>query len=117
MKKYKIINKRRFTVFIVFSFSLVWLISFIFINSIKAEGSILQRKYLEHYIIDGDTLWNIALEYMPKKYDIRKMVYEIRELNKLETSYIFPGEIIKIPLMENRSDNWPVFKYINYQCM
>lgn len=104
VKRYKIINKKRFTIFIIFAFSLISLLGFVFINSIKAEGTILEKNHFEHYILDGDTLWNIALEYMPKKYDVRKMVYEIKELNHLETSYIFPGEIIKVPVIENRPD-------------
>jgi len=100
MKKYRVVNKKRFTTFIVFTFSLLFLLYFILLNSLKAEGRILNDRYFEHYIIDGDTLWNIALEYMPKKYDVRKMVYDIKELNHLETSFIFPGEVIKIPLIE-----------------
>lgn len=100
MKRYRIINRKRFTIFIIFTFSLISLLGFVFISSIKAEGTILEKNHFEHYILDGDTLWNIALEYMPKKYDVRKMIYEIKELNQLNTSYIFPGEMIKIPFIQ-----------------
>ena len=88
MKKYRIVNLRRFIVFL--SLMLI-------INNIRAEGTIMDQEEIEHYIVDGDTLWNLALEYMPDKYDVRQMVYEIKEINNLDNQHIYPGQIIKIP--------------------
>lgn len=42
----------------------------------------------------------IALNYMPEKYDVRKMIYEIKVLNKMETSNIYPGDIIRVPTIK-----------------
>ncbi len=45
----------------------------------------------------GDTLWDIAKKHMPDDYDIRKMVYELREFNNMKDVNIYPGDVIKIP--------------------
>ena len=58
--------------------------------------------YKEDYIIKGDTLWSIAEhevntnEYYKNK-DIRKVMYEIRELNKIQNENLEIGQKIIIP--------------------
>ncbi len=54
---------------------------------------------MEVKIVEGDTLWNIALNYLPEKTDVRKMVYDIKEFNEMEDFYIYPGDRIKIPVI------------------
>lgn len=100
MKKYKIVDGRRFTLFLVITLSLIFLLISIMVNSIKAQGVNLKDNYQEHYVLEGETIWDIALKYKPGKYDVRDMVYEIKRYNKLNTSYIFPGDLIKIPSIE-----------------
>jgi len=46
----------------------------------------------------GDTLWQIASEHMNKGTDIRKLIYEIKAINSMDDSVIFPGQLIKIPV-------------------
>ncbi len=99
MKKYRIINKTRFFLFVTFLFIITVLIITFFTNSIKAHSMILNEEFKEVQILEGDTLWNLALEHMPSKYDVRDMVYKIKETNNMETSYIYPGDIIKIPII------------------
>ena len=38
---------------------------------------------------------------MPKDYDIRKMVFEIKEFNNMKDANIYPGDLIKIPIKHN----------------
>lgn len=64
----------------------------------KAQGIIYNQSYTDYYVKNGDTLWNISLEKMPIDYDVRRMVYDIKSLNNMETSYIYEGDIIKIPV-------------------
>ncbi|MEJ8546032.1 cell division suppressor protein YneA [Brevibacillus borstelensis] len=54
---------------------------------------------IEITVQPGDSLWNLAIAYKtdPKK-DVRDMVYAIRELNKLESAIIYPGQTILIPV-------------------
>lgn len=70
-------------------------------TSIKAHSITLKENYHEFLVLEGDTLWNVALKHKPNKYDVRDMVCKIKELNNMETSYIFPGEVLKIPMMDN----------------
>lgn len=100
MKKYKIVNKTRFYLFITLVFTLIAMTFALLTSSIKAHSIILKENYHEFLVIEGDTLWNIALKYKPSKYDVRDMVFKIKELNNMDTSYIFPGEIIKIPIID-----------------
>ncbi|MGN9164099.1 cell division suppressor protein YneA [Tissierellaceae bacterium HCP3S3_D8] len=100
MKRYRIVNKTRFFLFVTFIFIIFTMTITFLTNSIKAHSMILEEEFCEVRISEGDTLWNIALEYMPPRYDVRKMVYRIKKFNDLDTSYIFPGDTIKIPIIE-----------------
>ncbi len=97
MKKYKIINKTRFYLFIIFIIYFSFM-SLSFIKSFgRVEDVVSNLKYEEVYIDMGDTLWDIALKYKSEKLDVRDMVAEIRDFNKLEDLTIKPGDVIKIP--------------------
>lgn len=97
-KRYKIVNKRRFYLFITSAFAVISIILFTLLLNNKAYSSIHKAKYREVIVVKGDTLWNIALDYLPEKTDIRKMIYDIKEFNGMEDAYICPGDIIKIPI-------------------
>ena len=61
-----------------------------------------QISYKEDYILEGDTLWSIAEneintnEYYKNK-DIREVIYEIKELNHLQSENLKIGQKIWIP--------------------
>ncbi|HLR20408.1 MAG TPA: LysM peptidoglycan-binding domain-containing protein [Tissierellaceae bacterium] len=101
MKKYRVVNKNRFYLFITSLLIIILIISTSFISSLKAHGMVLKENYKEYTVYPGDTLWNIALKYKPNNYDVRDMVYEIRDFNDMNTFYITPGEILKVPVIEN----------------
>lgn len=96
--KYRIVNRKRFNIFIISIVSIIIAIVSLFINNDDAHSSIHKYMYKEVIVNKGDTLWNIALKNMPKGYDVRKMVYEIRKFNNMDSADIYPGEIIKIPI-------------------
>ena len=55
------------------------------------------------YIVKGnDTLWTIAGQICDKNDDlyIRKVIVDIKEMNKLEDSIIYIGQTIKLPIYE-----------------
>jgi len=95
-KKYTIVNKFRFFTFILFLIILIVCILVIFTSN-RAYSSIYEEKYIEVEVEQGDTLWCIAKKYMPKGYDVRKMVFELREFNNMQDVRIYPGDIIRIP--------------------
>ena len=45
----------------------------------------------------GDTLWSIAREYGPAREDVRRIVYRIKQANRLDTSLIHPGDVLLVP--------------------
>ena len=50
----------------------------------------------EYTVSRGETLWDIASQYTDSK-DVRKKVYEIKEVNKLKTSTIYEDQVLIIP--------------------
>ena len=99
MKRYRVVNKERFYLFVTFIFIMVFGIIFLFTNSRRVHSEILKEEYREIKILQGDTLWNLAVDNMPDKYDIRYLVYKLKEFNNLDTANIYPGDIIKIPIL------------------
>lgn len=98
-KKYKIVSKKRFFISIfTISLAIISIIS-LFINNTEAYSSTYKQEYKEVVVKAGDTLWKIAKEHIPKDYDIRKMIYEIREINHLESADIYPGDMVKVPII------------------
>lgn len=98
-KRYKIVNKTRFYLFVTSSFAFILIFSFILLSRNRAYSSVYKVGYKEVKVVEGDTLWNIALNYLPPKTDVRKMVYDIKEFNEMEDFYIYPGDRIKVPII------------------
>lgn len=97
MKRYKIVNRRRFTIFLTTVMTFVFMIVFslgAMIN--KVEGYALPT-YKEVTVASGDTVWSIAKANKNSSDDIRKVIHEIGSLNDLNDFNIQPGQVIKIP--------------------
>ena len=45
-------------------------------------------------IQEGDTLWDLALQYAPEEQDIRSYIQEVRELNRMTSDQIHAGQSI-----------------------
>ncbi|NLJ79089.1 MAG: LysM peptidoglycan-binding domain-containing protein [Tissierellia bacterium] len=101
MIRYRIVNKKRFISFIMISIIFLLSIIFLFFQNNRVYSSTYKENYIVIKIIQGDTLWNIAMEYKPEGYDIRKMVFEIIEYNDIENVNIHPGDLIKVPIRYN----------------
>ena len=55
--------------------------------------------FRKHEIKKGESLWSIAAKYHnPNSVDLRKIIYEIKNLNNIDSAVITPGEKIIIPL-------------------
>lgn len=99
MKRYRVVNKQRFYTFISIVLVLIISMIFLFTNLNGAHSVIFEEDYKEIHILEGDTLWKIALENMSDEYDTRYLVYKLREFNDLESAKIYPGDTIKVPLI------------------
>ncbi len=64
----------------------------------RANGETAQ-KYIIVEVAAGDTLWNIADEYMSDTdKDMRHAVYTLQKVNKLEDANVNIGQKIKVPV-------------------
>lgn len=61
----------------------------------KSSGVACQRVTVS----SGDTLWTIASQYINQSDDVRRLVYEIRKINKLNSAIIVPGQELLIPTL------------------
>jgi nucleoid-associated protein YgaU len=50
----------------------------------------------EYSVKEGDTLWSLARTFAPN-VDPRRFIYELRRLNGLPTSSIYPGQRLILP--------------------
>lgn len=99
-RRYVIVNSTRFFAFITIILVVVTIFLSLIFNLSKVHSSVYMQKYMTYDVAEGDSLWEISLRTMPDGFDVRRMVYEIKELNDMETSYIYEGESIKIPIFK-----------------
>lgn len=96
-RKYKIISKVRFYSFLITILAICSIVIISFFARRSVHSLSYDIEYHQVEVVKGDTLWNIALSYLTEGIDVRKLIYDINELNEIESSYIYPGDIIKIP--------------------
>ena len=47
---------------------------------------------------NGDTLWDIASRFTGEKEDVREVMYRINRANDLNAKYVYPGQVLKVPM-------------------
>ena len=96
-KKYKVVNKLRFTIFVVIMILLIT--SFAnFALGLNTANSLTRLTYMDYEITAGDTLWTIAETYMTDVSDIREAVYELCQLNDIRAGELYVRMMIEIPI-------------------
>ncbi|WFA09735.1 LysM peptidoglycan-binding domain-containing protein [Tissierella sp. Yu-01] len=100
-RKYVIVDSKRFFAFITFVLLIFSLVLTLIFTFSKAHSSSYNQEYKEYHVVTGDSLWDISLRNMPEDYDVREMIYNIKKLNNMETSEIYHGDTIKIPIYNN----------------
>ena len=93
-RKFVLKNKRRFTAFIVVVVALVFVSAF----ASTAYGY-KETKNKTILVKTGDTLWDIAKNNC-NNGDIRAYIYEIKLLNNLDTSNIYQGSTLILPVKQ-----------------
>lgn len=96
--RYRIVSKARFFVFIILIFILVAASLLLLLDRKEVHSSSYYANYKEFHVIEGDTLWDIASIYLSPGEDIRKTIYEIKKINNMSSGYIYPGDVLKIPI-------------------
>lgn len=74
--------------FIIFSFSS---------GAFSAQANDIPRELQPVIVRSGDTLWDLVSQYYQYSGDIRAAIYEVREINELDSVELYPGQLIYIP--------------------
>jgi len=78
--------------------ALVLICSPLFAWSVSRPGSAAPVAPTTRVVVQpGDTLWGVAEEYGPAHEDVRSIVYRIKQVNRLDTSLIHPGDVLLVP--------------------
>ena len=56
---------------------------------------------VSYQVKPGDTLWQIASEFNESNKEIREYIYDIKKINKIDSGFILPGQVLVIPLYKN----------------
>ena len=96
-KRYRVVNKFRFTIFVVIMILLITTFAN-FALGLNTANSLTRLTYMDYEITSGDTLWTIAETYMTDVSDIREAVYELCQLNEISAGELYVGMTIQIPI-------------------
>ena len=59
---------------------------------------LISTEYMDVEVKSGDTLWNIAQDYMPDDMDTRKAVFQLCSLNDISADQLYAGMTIQVPI-------------------
>ena len=100
MKKYRIVNKKRFTATISLAIVVVSVIAMLVVQA-TADNPYYYINQGHWVVSSGETLWGIAELHSNDQHDTRKVIEIIKELNNKDNSVIYPNEVLIVPLFEN----------------
>ena len=70
-------------------------------DTASAVEAQLPAGYVSYVVKSGDSLWSIAQENIPfEREDIGDFVEELKHINKLQSDYIYDGQLIAVPYYE-----------------
>ncbi|MDR1496767.1 MAG: LysM peptidoglycan-binding domain-containing protein [Clostridiales Family XIII bacterium] len=96
-KRYRVKSKPRFLTFITAMIVMVAIIAGYALGG--GVSGTEKQAYKDVTVKSGDTLWSIARANKPDDKPIRQYVSEIRAANSLDTGYIYPGQVVKAPIV------------------
>ncbi len=96
-RSYKVVNKFRFTVFVVLTI-VILTTAVNFALGFNTAASLTRTDYMDVQIVSGDTLWSIAENYMPQDMDTREAVYKLCKVNDISAADLYAGMTIQVPI-------------------
>jgi LysM repeat protein len=96
-KRIRIKSRVRFFAFVL----VMMLLSVTAVNTVlgfnDAEGQTKER-FTVVEVAYGDTIWDIAQEYLSDDMDVREAVHLIMSINHITAEELQPGQSLKIPV-------------------
>jgi len=78
--------------------------SFISIAKSNTESKPIYKYYTSIQIQSGDTLWDLANDYVTSEYhSINEYINEVKKLNSLETDDIHAGQYLTVPYYSSKT--------------
>lgn len=101
-RRRKIVRRQKAMLVFAFLFLAIVILSLCFsfiTNADSAQTSHKYKYYTDVTVGYGETLWDIALEYMTEEYDSPKdYIHEVQELNDIwNTNAIYTGKKLIVP--------------------
>jgi len=96
LRRRRLAGLLRFVVFLLLIFVAVW--AGVRVAHAGTDGSVYTgHKYV---VSSGDTLWSIAAREYGVGVDVRRAVFKIRAVNRLDDSTVSPGDRLTLPYLE-----------------
>lgn len=73
-------------------FTLIILAVLLLAGILRSTTDQIEWREETYTVKSGDTLWTIADEYCPANVDKREWIHDVKTLNGLEDSVIYPGQ-------------------------
>ena len=94
IRKRKIQRMRRTRFLCILTIMAVGILAFAQLASAGTKG---EPSYETISVQKGDTLWSIASRHNESGKEMRKLIAEIKDINGMESSEVYQGDVIKIP--------------------
>ena len=96
LRRRRLAGLLRFVVFLLLIFVAVW--AGVRVAHAGTDASVYTgHKYV---VTGGDTLWSIAAGEYGADVDLRRAIFKIREVNRLDESIVSPGDRLTLPYVE-----------------
>jgi len=96
LRRRRLAGLLRFVVFLLLIFVAVW--AGVRVAHAGTDGSVYTGH--SYMVSSGDTLWSIAADEYGTGVDVRRAIYKIREVNRLDGSAVSPGDRLTLPYLE-----------------
>jgi len=80
--------------------AVIVMLSLIFVSLFSLIGAgENSSNFIKHEIKSGESLWSIAADYYDSSnFDLRKIIYKIKQINNIDSAVITPGKELIIPI-------------------
>lgn len=62
-----------------------------------ADADEVPKSAIEYVVSPGDTLWEIASDFVASNQDVRPFILEIKKMTGIQSSSLQPGQVLLIP--------------------